>query len=381
MLFEVKGWIRPTPLNERVYEYVAPFILGMVSFSVIGFTAAQILADSAGLPGRSAQALTERQLELALKRFFWIPVACVIVGLMTVSFLFSVGGFDNLDNYRLIAVTTKRSGYGALAQRLSGHLSILGSFYLMIVGYKQAVSGIKLKETFKYLFMIASVNLAIGGRVWLVSTSLPWMTGFFLARATRADAVSMRKSARKLILVATMVIGLFSMIGMLRSSGGLNKGGSFFTKFLYYTDGPKIANMVLKQYPPGTFQLEYGKANFLTSWVASPMTQRFAKSIEHDVGLSVTVRSTIPAIYYDFGYCGGLLMWGVICGILEFLCLQLKKINSLMGIVAFGSLATILYQSPVGSVLIMAVPVMEWLMIIYVFRRSLFGQQLRIQKL
>lgn len=374
MLAEVKGWISSKALPESKYIYVSPFILGMVIFSTIGFILAHLISARKVnyIQTNSPILLSGDQLNQFIQKFSWLPYSCLIVGIAMAFFLLSIGGFDNLANYRFIAVTVKRVGYAAIAQRFSGHLSILGSFFLMIVGYKQAISGIKLKETFKYIIMIAAINISIGGRVWIISTSLPYLTGFFLAQATRTDTVSIQQYRAKIVLIIIIFISLFSVVGILRSNNEYGKEENIFTKFLYYTDGPKMANMVLRQYPPDSFNLEYGKANFLQSWIESPMTKNFSKSIEYDIGLSVTVKSTIPTLYYDFGYWGGMIMWGVFCAIMELICLNIRNTNSFVGIFTFGTLAMIPYQSPIGSVFVLSIPVFEWLILIYIFRRKLF---------
>lgn len=90
-----------------------------------------------------------------------------------------------------------------------------------------------------------------------------------------------------------------------------------------------MANMVMMQYPPGTYPLEYGKSEFLQKWIPSPMTQKFEKSIEDNIALSVTVKSAIPYLYYDWGYYGGFIMWGVYAFILEVICISLIKKKSI----------------------------------------------------
>ena len=93
---------------------------------------------------------------------------------------------------------------------------------------------------------------------------------------------------------------VFSLMGIARDDRDIDK--AFIDKFLYFTDGAKMTNMVLRQFPPGSFELEYGKSEFLRQFVPSPMDQKFFRSISDDAGLTVTVQSAIPPLYYDFGY-------------------------------------------------------------------------------
>ena len=366
MLSEVKGWIRAEPLPVSKYEYVCPYMLGMIVASVIAFIIAHqvTIPKEIALRSKPAKLLTVDQLNMFLKRFFWIPVLCLVVGLVMTYFFFSLGGFDTFADYRIMAVSVEKVGYAAIAKRLSGHVSILGLFYMIIVGYKQGISGINLKEFLKYLIMIGAVNMSIGGRLWLLTTLLPYLSGILLAHSMREDHISLSKSMSKLFLIGIILVSLFSILGRLRSSDEYNKQTTIFSKFLYYTDGPKMANMVLKQYPPGSFELEYGKSTFLGNWIKSPMQERFANSIKYDRGLSVTVKSLIPNQYYDFGYWGGIVMWGVFCFILEMACLNLRFKNNFLSIILFGALSLILFQAPIGNIMFTIVSTLEWLILI-----------------
>ena len=133
-----------------------------------------------------------------------------------------------------------------------------------------------------------------------------------------------------------------------------------------------MTNMVLEQYPEDCYNYEYGKSTLAQAFILSPMGQKFSKSISHDLGLSVTVKSIMPYLYYDFGFCGGALFWGLLCFFIEYVCIRLKYNCTVIGILLFGQLSFLLFQSPVGHIFAVYTPVFEWLIILYVFRKKLF---------
>ena len=135
-----------------------------------------------------------------------------------------------------------------------------------------------------------------------------------------------------------------------------------------------MANLVISTFPDGTYDLEYGQANFLSFIKTSKMTTAFNESIKHDIGLSVTVRSTIPALYYDFGFTGGMIVWGILCGILEIICLNIRNKGTLFSLLLFSTCATIPFQSPIGGVFVLAMPSFEWLLLLWLLRKHIFNR-------
>lgn len=384
MLAEIKGLILPEPLPENRYSLSVPYILGMVVSSVIGFAFAHQISipRERYMTGRESTVLTNAQLEAFLKKFQFIPILCVIAGVLMVSFLVSLGGFETFGDYRLMAVTVEKVGYAAVAKRCSGHLSILGGFYLVILGYQQAISGVSVKKTLINLIMVSTINLSIGGRLWVITSLLPYVTGFLLALNMRNDCEALRKSFSRLAMIAVVFVAMFSIMGMIRNTSettGSVNDSSFARKFLYYTDGPKMANLALERYRPGTFDIEYGGATFLQTWVSSPMAERYKQSMADNIGLSVTVKSMIPNWYFDFGYWGGIVMWGVLCFLLESLCLEMRHKNTFLGILIFAMSAQILFQAPIGNIIFALMPTIEWLVVIAILNRWLFGSVYRAQ--
>lgn len=377
MYLELKGKMGNN-ITEYEYSVIAEFIFYMMLASIVGFTLAHLYKKPRFYYNNQDPDIPLEIVNAILKRFHWLLYVCLVVGILQIAFIISVSGFESFEDYRIIAVSTKRSGYGAIAQQLSGHLAILGGFYLSLLGYKHSITGVRLKEFLTIGLCVAMLNMAIGGRGWILTITLPYAIAYFYGTFKNRSIETKKRwknDKRKFIVIGSTFIILFSIIGLIRNTGtaeGDNKVRVFFNKFLYYTDGPKMANMVMTQYPPGMYPLEYGKSEFLQKWIPSPMAKKFATSIEDDIALSVTVKSAIPYLYYDWGYLGGIIMWGVYAFILEVICIALIKKKTIFALLIFVQLSQLLFQSPIGNIFIYAIPVFQWLIIIYLLRKYIF---------
>lgn len=377
IICQLNGFFVSKKLNDSVFYYSSRFICALMIASVIGFTIAHITTAHQEKI-LCVRLLDIRNVNTILRKFKWIPYTCGIVGSIILIYLIQViGNIDSLNDYRIMAITTKKIGYAAIAQRISGHINILGSFYLMMLGYKYGQSELNIKEFLKYAILCSMINIVIGGRVWILTATLPFFTAFFFSRKYSFVDINTRKTdKKKYISIIIIFISLFSIIGALRSNGE----SMFFEKFLYLTDGSRMTNIVLEQFPEGTYNYEYGKSTLFQKFIESPMTKRFSDSISHDIGLSVTVKSIMPYLYYDFGFIGGAIFWGIICFVLEYTCIRLKYRLSVFSILLFCQLSEMLFQSPVGHIFNINMPVFEWLIILYFFRKRLFGDNISSKK-
>ena len=157
---------------------------------------------------------------------------------------------------------------------------------------------------------------------------------------------------------------------------GNSDESNFLDKFLYLTDGSRMTNIVFNTFQEGSYNYEYGRSTFLQWFVDSPMVQKFAQSISHDIGLSVTVKSIMPYLYYDFGFWGGAVFWGITCFALEYICIKLKYSSTVVSILLFGLLSDMFFQAPVGAIFSNNTPNLLWLIIIYTFRNRLFQESI-----
>lgn len=376
-VFQIKGFLVENTFAASKFELVAPFTFYVCVASVLGFSSAHFISNIESNQEYHNKSDIEL-LEYYLIRFRWIPYLCGIIGLTLLVFLIStIGSVESFSDYRIMALYTKRVGYAAIAQRISGHINILGLFYLMIYGYVCGQKGIVLKQFLWIVFLCSLINISIGGRVWILTSLLPFFTTYILSINDNNTDIDIKSNTKKLFLISIIFISLFAILGIAR---GESDEQQFLDKFLYLTDGTRMTNLILEYYPEGTFDNEYGSSTLLDGIFKSPMVLKFADRISDDIALSVTVKSILPNLYYDFGIYGGAIFMGFLCFILESLCFKFRYSKSVFDLICYGTLAGFLVQSPVGNVFSLYTPIFEWLIIIYVFRKWIFNRGMDFAK-
>ena len=349
------------------YDEVAPFIFGLIVASSVGFTLAHFLSGKHKSARFAVRPSSLDRIDYVLKRFHWILYVCLALGTLQAIFLYMAIGFDNLGDYRYAAVTLKRTGFGAFAQQFSGHATILGSFYLALLGYRQAYSGIDFKRFFLDAFLLASTNIAIAGRTWILTVVITFTVPYLWQQNALRKRILNRDFGIVVAIVVSMVT-LFSVIGVARNNLRGEDENVFFDRFLYYTDGSRVMNLTLSQFPDGSFEREMGKCEFLSKWIPSKMEKKFLNMKSEDPGMEVTVPSAMPFLYFDFGYVGSFFAWAFICFAVEVCAQRLRSKHTVMGILAFCEFSKFFFQAPVGNIFAFEVPIIEWLLILYLLR-------------
>lgn len=121
----------------------------------------------------------------------------------------------------------------------------------------------------------------------------------------------------------------------------------------------------MQKYPDGSFEYEYGQSEFLYRWAGSPMWEKYIKSISDDIGLLVTVPSHMPYLYFDYGFWGGIVMWAILCFIIESIATRLRNRNSIINVFLFMLITRLFFATPISSCFMGLIPAFEWLIILY----------------
>lgn len=148
IIFQLKGLFVSNQVSNNVFNFSSEFICILMLTSVIGFTMAHI-ATARAETKLKVHLIDIETIDRILGKFKWIPYFCGIIGILLFIFLIvTIGNIDSFSDYRILALSTERVGYAAIAQRISGHINILGNFYLMLLGYKYGQTGIDIRGFF-----------------------------------------------------------------------------------------------------------------------------------------------------------------------------------------------------------------------------------------
>lgn len=250
----------------------------------------------------------------------------------------------------------------------------LGIFYIALLAYKQSHDGINLKVFLRDILLLGSTNMAIAGRAWIIMTLLPYFIVYFWQQNQQGIKMFSRQS-RPLFVILIGAAATFAVLGSIRG-GETEENAQYLEKFLYYTDGSRITNYIMQKYPDGSFDYEYGRCQFLQKWFGSPMWEKYQRSISNDIMMQVTVCSTMPFLYFDFGVQGGIVMWGVLCFLVESMATKLRQRSSIASIFLFLIVVRFFFAAPIGSCVSSVLPMLQWLIIIYLLRKQLFPRDL-----
>lgn len=207
VILHLNGFLGKDSLSPNAMNHVSRFTCYLSIASVIGFSLSHLFTDKYESFVR-LRPINIVDIEQLLQYFKWIPYLCGIVGLTLVVFLItSIGDISSFSDYRVLAIQTERVGYAALAQRISGHINILGGFYLILLGYKSGKSGIHVKEFLLYSLLCSAINMSIGGRVWILTSLLPFFTTYILSRkSSQRNKRQNAQDLKKLISILSIFI-------------------------------------------------------------------------------------------------------------------------------------------------------------------------------
>ena len=355
------------------YEKVAPYIFYMMVSATIGFVAAHIITERKNNVNEVVNNLMPLEvIDETLFKYKWILYVCFFCGIIFICVHISIGGFDSLSDYRRLALSVKKVGFLAIIQKISGHIQIIGTFYIALFAYKQAISGVNFKELIKVILMYSAIGIAGGGRLWLLNSILPY--GIIYLWVSHNIGFN-KKDIKKIFFLCVLAVLSFTAIGAVRNDNSDSISFKQLSeKLLYYTDGPKMTNLIFNRYPPGSYDLEYGKAEFLSRFCTSKMQENFREYISYDPGLAVTTKSSIYILYFDFGYWGGIIMWGILCMCIEYLAIILvKRRTTILSLFSYLLLTLLFFQSPIFEVFNVYTPYFYWLVVIFLFRNKIFA--------
>ena len=122
--------------TQYTYEYIIPFAL----VTVCGFGLPQMFVAS-----KRKFVLNINQLFYLQKRYRFILYLCFVFGMIRFFYTFSVAGIATIIDYREVSLALSSNSNPIIVNfiRISGHLSMLGSFYILICAYIDGYTIIK----------------------------------------------------------------------------------------------------------------------------------------------------------------------------------------------------------------------------------------------
>jgi|GEM_PF-6694927 len=363
--------------DEYVYKYMDTYIIYFTIASLLGFSIAHKLYGKRGVHLKFSLDF----IDLLLSRYKFIMWVNFIGGVLRIVLMISLVGFslDNVMNYRLAAneVMNTGSGYVGLVFRLTAYIQMLANFYVALYGFRSGFGKLEFKKLLILFILYAPIQLATGGRLFVLYFIIFFFGSFLLARG-----ISMKIIVRKWVLpeekraIIIMFVFLLSVVGIIGMSRSIDRGKyvgeeSFVEKFSYITEGMLLTEYAMQYYPEGSFQHSNG-VHTITG--GSDIYFQFKGDDIIQRKMSSVVISIILPLYLDFGYWGSLILWLVFALFIESLSLRMLSKLTIIRFLIIAAFLKICYESVMSNPIHGNFPVFELLILFAIFYKPIFGR-------
>lgn len=265
---------------------------------------------------KDRRASTYKDLVLLSERFINKYGRKVLIVLFSVGVIFFIQrlmvvglGADYLTEVR--AIYNERGDFILL--QIGSHLSILATMFIMLRGVYDSYYGINFRALLLVIVSGAPLGLANGGRAFLMSYFLAYLSSFLLCRSNFIK-VNFNVTTRECLLMALTLAGLlsiFAIMGFLRGGYG-DQFNIFYTIIIWPVS--TLGAMDSWVYSAMVSERTYGLNTF--GWIVDFMSRiglidvsastkviRDTVSFFQETSNSAAVipRSILPDLIYDFG--------------------------------------------------------------------------------
>ncbi len=362
--------------EEYSYEYMDSYIVPFTIVSLVAFTIAHKRAHSK----RINLVFSLGSLNTILRKYRFIMWLNFIGGILRIVAMVSLVGFslDNVMDYRMAANNVMMGyadGFILYVFKITSYIQMLANFYVAVDGLKTGFGKLKFKNCLTLFILYAPTQMATGGRLFVLFFIIFFFGSFLVGRGMAIKQQKRRwlENSEKRIIVNIFGFFLFLIvvIGMARAGGSRSADDErFFEKFAYICEGTLATDYLMRFYPEGTFEHEYGM--FTLSSNSPQMTRFFGKM--RATKMSSIVYSFITFLYIDFGYWGSIIVWFFLALFMEIGALKCLNRLTLFRFIVFSVLLKMAYESILGNSIGGNIPVFLLLVTLYIFYDVLIGK-------
>lgn len=356
---------------QQIITYIIPFAI----VTILGFIIADVIVSRSG-----KFVLSINQLLYIQKKYKFILILCFIFGSIRFVYTLSLGGISSIVNYREVSLLLSTNSNPIFVNfiRISGHLSMLGTFYIIICAYIDGLTEIKPIYFLKNFVMYGMIVASQGGRtftmVYLVSYIFAYICGFI-----QSGKRDMMHQLKKVFVCMLIPLLYFGVVGSLRNfsteslqSDNRSRSQSVFETFYYITEGLHVSDLCMSYLGTGQNRFDYGRDTFTTSEGYNYSQFRASLNGTKDW---CNVDSILVPLCCDFGKKGALVMWMIICFLGELFFNFTFRKRSLISLFLLYSIAYIFIYSTIGNPIPGGFRIMLlWIIILKIFSKRFFPQ-------
>lgn len=362
--------------EEYSYEYMDSYIVPFTIVSLVAFTIAHKGVHSKGIN----LVFSLGSLNTILRKYKFIMWLNFIGGILRIVVMVALVGFslDNVMDYRMAANNVMMGSAGGLILyvfKITSYIQMLANFYVAVDGLKAGFGELKFKHFLTLFILYAPTQMATGGRLFVLYFIIFFFGSFLVGRGMAIKQQKRRwleNSEKRIIVnIFAVFLAIIAVIGMARAGSSRSADDErFFEKFAYICEGTLATDYVMRYYPEGTFEPEYG---MFTLGRQSPQMKPFFEQLEM-TKMSSIVYSFITFLYIDFGYWGSIIVWFFLALFMEIGALKCLNRLTIFRFIVFSVLLKMAYESILGNSIGGNIPVFGLLVILYIFYDALIGK-------
>lgn len=357
------------------FRYMDTYVVYITIAVLAGFAIAHYFYKSSGREVNLEMSIDF--IDNILQKYKWVLWLNFFGGLLRIAIMLSTVGFESMMDYRLAANAMMMSSswsFAGIVFKLTAYVQMLANFYIALSGLKAGFDYLDLKKVLIVFILYSPAQMATGGRLFILYFIIFFFGAFIIGRglSLRLEARSLLVPFEKRVLIISFT-GLLSLIGiiaMLRAGGVGKSEENIIDKFAYVTEGMLCSEYLMRYYPPGTFQLDYGKS------LSGTLSEKYLNFRKHlnQTKMSASVACIYTRSYLDFGYWGNLIFIFLVALFGEYIALCCLGRLTLINFCIFIVILKIFYESVMAVAITDNIPNYELLILFALFYKRLFGR-------
>lgn len=375
------GYVNPlTDVSSFEYKYMNHYIIYFTIATLVGFSIAQKFYGRLGIQMNISTDFIDR----VLRQYKWIMWLNFFGGLLRIYAMVSLIGFSfyNILDYRVAAnnmMTYAQGGFVGWVFRLTAYINMLAIMYVALAGLRVGIGQLNMKDTLKLFILFAPVQMATGGRLFILFFIIFYFGCFILGRGISMSTVNRKwlqpTEWRAIGNMFAIMLPLVVVISVVRGEGGVDSiskyEGTFLDSFTYISDGTMTTDKCMRYFTGGN---TLNPAGGSTTFLGSSAAEVDFRSYKHTTFFASSVYTIIISLFLDFGYWGSIIAWAMLAFLIEMIAIKSLSKMTLIRFVVYAMLLKMCYESVLTNPFAGNISFFELIILFAIFYKPIFGR-------
>lgn len=375
------GYVNPlTDVSSFEYKYMNDYIISFTVVTIVGFSIAYKVYGVSGIKMKISTVFIDR----ILSQYKWVMWLNFFGGLLRIFVMVSLIGFSfyNIIDYRVAAnnmMSYVQGGFAGWVFRMTAYINMLAIMYVALAGLRVGLGQLNMKDTLKLFILFAPVQMATGGRLFILFFIIFYFGCFILGRG-----ISMQTDNRDWLLptewrairnMFAIMLPLVFVISVVRGEGGVDNiskyEGTFLDSFTYISDGTMTTDKCMIYFTGGN---TLNPAGGSTTFLGASAAEMDFRSYKHTTFWASSVYTVIVPLFLDFGYWGSIVAWAILAFVIEMIAIKSLSKMTLLRFVVYAMLLKMCYESVLTNPFASNIAFFELIILFAIFYKPIFGK-------